>query len=152
MAAEQSPISDEKHSLNSSEAPKHEEAAAAVASAPVVEVTNADLHVALTTGEQLNPRSMAAVRLYLVLLVAFMGSMSNGFDGQVMGAVNGMKYVAFPSIQHALTDLSLVSQYLSDFGISNEDSGGGVGTVVALIFGIYSIGEAKSCIYDTNTV
>jgi sugar porter (SP) family MFS transporter len=89
----------------------------------VLEVENADYAAALTSGPQLNPRSWASIQLYLILVVAFMGSMSNGFDGQVMGAVNGM------------------SQYLTFFGISGLDSGGGVGTATALIFGIYQIGS-----------
>ncbi|KAF5393166.1 hypothetical protein D9757_001239 [Collybiopsis confluens] len=91
--------------------------------AKVMEVENADFAVALTSGPQLNPRSWASIKLYFILLVAFMGSMSNGFDGQVMGAVNGM------------------NQYLAYFDISGQDSGGGVGTATALIFGIYQIGS-----------
>lgn len=59
---------------------------------PVMQVVNADLALALTTGKQLNALSWDAIKLYLVLVVAFMGSMSNGFDGQVMSAVNGMQY------------------------------------------------------------
>jgi hypothetical protein len=41
---------------------------------------NPDLALALSTGPQLKPVSIAAFRLYLVLLVAFMGSLSFGFD------------------------------------------------------------------------
>ncbi|KDQ29562.1 hypothetical protein PLEOSDRAFT_1093037 [Pleurotus ostreatus PC15] len=52
-----------------------------------------------------------------------MGSLSNGFDGSVMSAVNGMH------------------QYLDFFGIDGQDAGGGVGTTTAIIFGIYSIGS-----------
>ena len=51
--------------------------------AKVMEVENADFAVALTSGPQLNPLSWASIQLYFILLVAFMGSMSNGFDGQV---------------------------------------------------------------------
>lgn len=57
----------------------------------IVEVTNADLALALTAGPHLRATSLASIKLFLVLLVAFMGSMSNGFDGQVMSAVNGMQ-------------------------------------------------------------
>ncbi|KAG7097320.1 hypothetical protein E1B28_004679 [Marasmius oreades] len=90
--------------------------------AEVVEVTNADYALALASGPKLNPTSLASIQLFLILLVAFMGSMSNGFDGQVMGAVNGMQ------------------QYLNYFSIP-ADEGGGVGTPTALIFGIYNIGS-----------
>lgn len=92
-------------------------------SAKILEVTNADLALALSTGPPLNPGSWTSIKLYLCLVVAFMGSMANGFDGQVMSAVNGMQ------------------QYLSYFGIDGQDAGGGVGTVTAIIFGIYSIGS-----------
>ncbi|KAJ7591651.1 general substrate transporter [Mycena floridula] len=106
---------DEKHD-DSKDIPVPQDAA-------IVEVTNADLALALATGPQLNPTSVASIKLFLILLVAFMGSMSNGFDGQVMSAVNGM------------------TQYLDYFGISGADSGGGIGSVTALIFAIYSIGS-----------
>ncbi|THV08266.1 general substrate transporter [Dendrothele bispora CBS 962.96] len=87
--------------------------------AKVVEVNNVELAAALEA-TPLNPRSWSSIKLFLILLVAFMGSLSNGFDGQVMGAVNGM------------------NQYLSYFGLVGKDSGGGVGTPTALIFGIAS--------------
>ncbi|KAJ3841779.1 general substrate transporter [Lentinula raphanica] len=112
--------SDEKH-----EDDHHRISSTAVAvkeGAKVLEVKNADLAVALTS-TPLDPLSWASIQLYLILVVAFMGSMSNGFDGQVMGAVNGM------------------NQYLNYFDISGTDSGGGVGTATALIFGIYQIGS-----------
>ncbi|KAJ3722677.1 general substrate transporter [Lentinula raphanica] len=99
--------SDEKH-----EDDHHRISSTAVAvkeGAKVLEVKNADLAVALTS-TPLDPLSWASIQLYLILVVAFMGSMSNGFDGQVMGAVNGM------------------NQYLNYFDISGTDSGGGVGT------------------------
>ncbi|KAJ7752842.1 general substrate transporter [Mycena maculata] len=89
--------------------------------ARIVEAANADLALALATGPHLSPLSIRSIQLYLILLVAFMGSLANGFDGSVMSAVNGM------------------SQYLDYFGI--EGQGGGVGTTTALIFGIYSIGS-----------
>ncbi|KAK7470345.1 hypothetical protein VKT23_001774 [Stygiomarasmius scandens] len=94
----------------------------AVADAKVVEVNNAELAAALEA-TSLNPWSPSSIKLFLILLVAFMGSLSNGFDGQVMGAVNGM------------------NQYLEYFGLVGQDSGGGVGTPTALIFGIYSVGQ-----------
>ncbi|KAF5388339.1 hypothetical protein D9615_000635 [Tricholomella constricta] len=92
-------------------------------SAKIMEVVNADLALALSTGPQLSPTSRRSLQLYAILLVAFMGSLSNGFDGSVMSAVNGME------------------QYLRYFNISGLDAGGGVGTVTAIIFGIYSIGS-----------
>ncbi|KAJ3868996.1 general substrate transporter [Lentinula edodes] len=110
--------SDEKH-----DAKHHHVVPTVVAEkegAKLMEVKNADLAVALTS-TQLDPLSRASIQLYLILVVAFMGSMSNGFDGQVMGAVNGM------------------NQYLDYFGISGADAGGGVGTATALIFGIVSV-------------
>lgn len=51
--------------------------------AKVIEVENADYAAALSSSPHLNPLSWASIQLYLVLIVAFMGSMSNGFDGQV---------------------------------------------------------------------
>jgi hypothetical protein len=49
--------------------------------AKIVEVENADLALALSTGPQLRPLSARSIQLYLILLVAFMGSLANGFDG-----------------------------------------------------------------------
>jgi hypothetical protein len=49
----------------------------------VVEVTNADYALALESGPKLSATSPRSIQLFLILLVAFMGSMSNGFDGQV---------------------------------------------------------------------
>ncbi|KAF8915262.1 general substrate transporter [Mucidula mucida] len=91
--------------------------------AKILEVTNADLALALSTGPPLKATSIASLKLFAILTVAFMGSVANGFDGQVMSAVNGMQ------------------QYLDYFKIDGKDAGGGVGTVTALIFGIYSIGQ-----------
>ncbi|KAF9031809.1 general substrate transporter [Hymenopellis radicata] len=91
--------------------------------AKILEVTNADLALALSTGPPLKATSIASLQLFAILTVAFMGSVANGFDGQVMSAVNGMQ------------------QYLDYFKIDGKDAGGGVGTVTALIFGIYSIGQ-----------
>jgi len=91
--------------------------------AKIVEAANTDLALALATGPHLRPFSLRSIQLYFILLVAFMGSLANGFDGSVMSAVNGMH------------------QYLDYFGISGQDAGGGVGSTTALIFGIYSIGS-----------
>ncbi|KAJ7930117.1 hypothetical protein B0H13DRAFT_915479 [Mycena leptocephala] len=91
--------------------------------AKIVEAENTDLALALATGPQLKPFSIRSIQLYLILLVAFMGSLANGFDGSVMSAVNGMH------------------QYLDYFHISGTDAGGGVGSTTAIIFGIYSIGS-----------
>ncbi|ESK95148.1 mfs lactose [Moniliophthora roreri MCA 2997] len=107
------------HTPETSSIEKHE---SALPGARVVEVTNADYALALSSGPKLSATSPRSIQLFLILLVAFMGSMSNGFDGQVMGAVNGMH------------------QYLDFFGIP-QDEGGGVGTPTALIFGIYSVGS-----------
>ncbi|KAF9006626.1 general substrate transporter [Cyathus striatus] len=86
----------------------------------IMEVMNADYALALSTGPQLSPTSKRSVKFFFILLVAFMGSLSNGFDGSVMSAVNGME------------------QYLNYFGIDGQDAGGGVGTTTAIIFGIVS--------------
>jgi hypothetical protein len=49
--------------------------------AKIIEVVNADYALALSTGPQLSPTSLRSLQLYSILLVAFMGSLSNGFDG-----------------------------------------------------------------------
>lgn len=49
--------------------------------AKIIEVKNADYARALSTGPQLSPTSLRSIQLYFILLVAFMGSLSNGFDG-----------------------------------------------------------------------
>ncbi|CAK5275326.1 unnamed protein product [Mycena citricolor] len=91
--------------------------------AEILDAANTDLAVALATGPRLNPLGLRSIQLYFILLVAFMGSLANGFDGSVMSAVNGMQ------------------QYLDYFKITGKDAGGGVGSTTALIFGIYSIGS-----------
>jgi hypothetical protein len=68
--------------------------------AKIVEAANTDLALALATGPHLSALSIRSIQLYLILLVAFMGSLANGFDGSVMSAVNGMQ------------------QYLDYFGIT----------------------------------
>ncbi|KAJ7209034.1 general substrate transporter [Mycena rebaudengoi] len=99
--------------------------------AKIVEVENADLALALSTGPQLRPLSARSIQLYLILLVAFMGSLANGFDGSVMSAVNGMDTV----------NTWVISESQYERRISGTDSGGGVGSTTAIIFGIYSIGS-----------
>ncbi|KAJ7682444.1 general substrate transporter [Mycena polygramma] len=91
--------------------------------AKIVEAANTDLALALASGPHLSSFSLRSIQLYLILLVAFMCSLANGFDGSVMSAVNGM------------------DQYLNYFGITGKDAGGGVGSTTAIIFGIYSIGS-----------
>lgn len=88
-----------------------------------MEVMNAEYALALSTGPQLKATSWRSLQLFAIMLVAYMGSLSNGFDGSVMSAVNGMV------------------QYLDFFGIDGSDAGGGVGTTTAIIFGMYSIGN-----------
>lgn len=50
----------------------------------VLEVINADFALALSTGPQLSPYSWRSLQLFAILLVSFMGSLSNGFDGSGM--------------------------------------------------------------------
>lgn len=80
----------------------------ALSGAKFMEVMNAEYALALSTGPQLKATSWRSIQLFAILLVAFMGSLSNGFDGSgesmrriqgsaadavdvVMSAVNGMK-------------------------------------------------------------
>lgn len=76
-----------------------------------IQVENVDYALALQTGPQLTAMSSRSIQLFAILLVAFMGSLSNGFDGSgehhyshsgfmilihifwlaVMSAVNGMQ-------------------------------------------------------------
>lgn len=78
-----------------------------------IQVENVDYALALQTGPQLTTTSSRSIQLFAILLVAFMGSLSNGFDGSgehlqshssfmnmilihifwwtVMSAVNGMQ-------------------------------------------------------------
>ncbi|KAJ6481664.1 hypothetical protein C8R45DRAFT_905026 [Mycena sanguinolenta] len=83
---------------------------------------DADLALALSTGPQLRPFSANAFRLYLILFVASMGSLSFGFDTTVMSSVNGMV------------------QYTDYFGISGGDTGGGQGAVVAMLYNVFTFG------------
>lgn len=91
---------------------KNQEHAPPLKGAKTVEVMNAEYALALSTGPQLKATSWRSIQLFGILLVAFMGSLSNGFDGSgelghifsfscghvdflgvVMSAVNGMKFV-----------------------------------------------------------
>ncbi|KAJ7094443.1 general substrate transporter [Mycena belliarum] len=110
----------ESSAMDEKEHPEHQ---TVPDNAKIVEAVNTDLALALATGPHLSPFSLRSIQLYLILLVAFMGSLANGFDGSVMSAVNGMH------------------QYLDYFGITGQDAGGGVGSTTAIIFGIYSIGS-----------
>lgn len=49
--------------------------------ATYVEAENADLALALSSGPKLKATSPRSLQLFAILLVAFMGSLSNGFDG-----------------------------------------------------------------------
>ncbi|PFH51320.1 hypothetical protein AMATHDRAFT_59397 [Amanita thiersii Skay4041] len=109
---------DEKNEMTQRSSPTSEPEKTIGDNPKILEVLNADFALALSTGPQLRATSLASIQLFMILLVAFMGSLSNGFDGSVMSAVNGMH------------------QYLDYFGIDGLDSGGGVGTVTAIIFGI----------------
>ncbi|KAJ7930119.1 general substrate transporter [Mycena leptocephala] len=82
---------------------------------------NADLALALSTGPQLNAVGITAFKLYLILLVAFMGSLSFGFD--TTGHLNGG-----------------CSQFTDYFGIGGGDSGGGQGIITAMLYSIFSFG------------
>ncbi|KAG6817891.1 hypothetical protein H0H87_001723 [Tephrocybe sp. NHM501043] len=113
--------------------------------AKVLVVENADHALALSTGPQLSPYSKRSIQLFAILLVSFMGSLSNGFDGSgeyrvilplykratcvhdaafpVMSAVNGMEC----SIS---TTSVLMASMLEELAQRR-----------AIIFGIYSIGS-----------
>ncbi|KAJ7736062.1 major facilitator superfamily domain-containing protein [Mycena olivaceomarginata] len=84
-------------------------------------VLNDDLALALSTGPQLNPLSIRAFKLYMIVCVAFIGSLGFGFDTTVMSGINGM------------------SQFTEYFGISGE--GGGQGIITALLFAIFNFGN-----------
>ncbi|KAJ7639196.1 major facilitator superfamily domain-containing protein [Roridomyces roridus] len=85
-------------------------------------VLNADLQHALSTGPQLDPRSAAAFKLYLILSVVFMSSLSFGFDTSVVSSVNG------------------IAQYTDYFHIGGGATGGGQGITTAMLYTIFSIG------------
>ncbi|KAJ6538473.1 general substrate transporter [Mycena vulgaris] len=85
-------------------------------------VLNADLALALSTGPQLKPFSPRAFKLYLVLVVSFMGSLSFGFDTTVISGVNGM------------------IQFTDYFGIGGGATGGGQGILTAMLYSIFTFG------------
>ncbi|KAF7290931.1 MFS domain-containing protein [Mycena chlorophos] len=107
--------------------------------AKIVDAANTDLALALATSTPLNPLSPASLQLFAILLVAFMGSLANGFDG------SGARFLDLPPklclIGPVMSAVNGMHQYLDYFGISGTDAGGGVGTTTAIIFGIYSIGS-----------
>lgn len=119
-----------------------------------MEVLNAEYALALSTGPQLKATDWRSIQLFLILSVAFMGSLTNGFDGSgrfrhdisdncdvdgrlVMSAINGMSCVDLDLCNICVPNsLLLLRQYLQYFGIDGQDAGGGVGTTTAIIFGI----------------
>ena len=74
----------EKSSLHEAEhenaMPGHEH----LGRAQFMEVMNAEYALALSTGPQLKATSWRSLQLFAIMLVAYMGSMSNGFDGSGM--------------------------------------------------------------------
>lgn len=58
-----------------------EKDATQLSGAKFMEVMNAEYALALSTGPQLKATSWRSIQLFAILLVAFMGSLSNGFDG-----------------------------------------------------------------------
>ncbi|KAJ7505339.1 general substrate transporter [Mycena galericulata] len=71
-----------------------------------------------TEMQRLSSISLSSLKLYLVLIVPSMAGICVGFDIAVMQYINGME------------------SYLSYFHLDGQDSGGGVGTTTALIFGM----------------
>ncbi|KAJ7935626.1 general substrate transporter [Mycena leptocephala] len=82
----------------------------------------ADSSAIATEAQRLSPTSLAAFKLYLILLVPSMASVIVGYDITVMNYINGME------------------PYLSYFDLDGQDGGGGVGTTTGLIFGMYTLG------------
>ncbi|KAJ7234915.1 hypothetical protein C8J57DRAFT_1572991 [Mycena rebaudengoi] len=89
--------------------------------AKIVEVENADLALALSTGPQTQAPQCKINPTLLDIAGGFHGQ--SGERVRWERAVNGM------------------DQYLGYFGITGTDSGGGVGSTTVIIFGIYSIGS-----------
>ncbi|KAJ7228299.1 hypothetical protein GGX14DRAFT_554401 [Mycena pura] len=85
-------------------------------------VLNADLARVLSVGPQLKPLSANSFKLYAILLVSFMGSLSFGFDTSVISSVNGM------------------IQFTEYFHIGGGSTGGGQGVVTAMLYSIFSFG------------
>ncbi|KAJ7734003.1 general substrate transporter, partial [Mycena maculata] len=71
---------------------------------------------------------MQAFKLYLILLVSFMGSLGFGFDTTVISCVNGMV------------------QFTDYFGIGGGATGGGQGIIAAMLYSIFTLG----CIMGTS--
>lgn len=65
---------------DSSEKPESQQSIDA-ADGQVLEVANAEYALALSTGPQLSAYSWRSIQLFGILLIAYMGSLSNGFDG-----------------------------------------------------------------------
>ncbi|KAK7062038.1 MFS lactose [Favolaschia claudopus] len=117
-------MSDSEKAFIITEESRKPERAALVSAPPtqVQDVGSPNLTAALSAGAQLKPLSIAAFKLYLVLLAACMGSLSFGFDSSVVTSVNGMK------------------QFTDYFGISGGDTGGGQGATAALSYSLFSFG------------
>ncbi|KAJ7639199.1 general substrate transporter [Roridomyces roridus] len=82
-----------------------------------------DLDQALASaGDQFKVWSVAAFRLYGILGIAFLASLSYGFDNSLMGSVNGL------------------TQYTDYFHIKGGSTGGGQGITTAMLFNIFSLG------------
>lgn len=147
---EQAPI-EEKQSLPPSDSEQKREPE----DAKYVEVQNTELALALASGPKLKATSARSIQLFAILLVAFMGSLSNGFDGSgiafspisamITSSNNSSSYercqrhgvrFKFPISLNFLILTKVARQYLDYFGINSQDSGGGVGTTTAIIFAI----------------
>ncbi|CAK5262551.1 unnamed protein product [Mycena citricolor] len=85
-------------------------------------ILDPELAAALSAGPRLSATSRTALRLYLVLTVAFMGSLSFGFDTSVIGSVNGL------------------IQFIHYFGLQGGASGGGQGIVAGVLISMFSLG------------
>ncbi|KAJ7459844.1 general substrate transporter [Mycena latifolia] len=83
----------------------------------------------VTEAHRLNPTSLASFKLYLILLVPSVAGACVGFDIGVMNYINGME------------------SYLRYFGLDGQDSGGGIGTTTALIFGMYTLGTCLAVLF-----
>ncbi|CAK5275323.1 unnamed protein product [Mycena citricolor] len=91
------------------------------------QILSPELAAALSAGPQLRATSWAALRLYGVLAVSFMGSLSFGFDSSVVSSVNGL------------------IQFTEYFGLEGGDIGGGQGIITAMLYSIFSLGCIAGC-------
>ncbi|KAJ6559209.1 general substrate transporter [Mycena vulgaris] len=82
-----------------------------------------------TEAQGFSPTSLASFKLYLILLVPTMASVCVGFDIGVMNYINGLEL------------------YLKYFNLDGQDSGGGVGSTTALIFGMYTLGTCLAVLF-----